>query len=266
MTLRTCVVTLLLALGIASAQTADRAAAEWVLRLGGTVTLEGQAQPLAGLSDLPPGDFYVQGINLVGTLVEPKEMIELQDLTHLRELFLPGPMWDPHAGSKLDANDELAYLSRLTHLEKLHVSLHFLSNINIQDKGVAHLAPLTALQELRLAQTKITGTTLAPFVHLRFLDASETPFTDDGIASLKGMTALSKLYLRNTLVTDKGLRILGDLKSLTELDLYGVSITDAGLAHLKGLTGLRKLNLLGSEVTDAGVESLAGMTQIEELN
>src|ERR1700730_12135753 len=161
-------------------------------------------------------------------------------------------MWNPGAGSTFDANDPLAYFPHLPRLEKLHFSVHFLTNINVQDKGLAHLAPLTGLKELRLGQTQVKGASLSPFINLRFLDLSETPFADTGVESLKGMTTLSKLYLRNTLVTDEGLKILGGLKSLTELDVYGLPISDAGLLHLASLTGLRKLNLLGSGVTDSG--------------
>src|SRR5579864_140450 len=252
--------------GFASGEPADRAAAEWVLRLGGKVTLEGRGRPVTDLADLPAPDFRLESIDLVGTLAEPQELEKLKDLTHLRELFLAGPMWTPHSGSKLDANDAFEYLNRLTSLEKLHFSAHFLTNTNVQDKGLARLAPLTQLKELRLAQTEIKGTSLAPFVNLRCLDLSETPFGDAGMQSLKGMTALSKLYLRDTLVTDEGLQVLAGLTSLMDLDLYGLRVTDAGLAHLRNLTGLRKLNLLGSEVTDSGLGALDGMAQLEELN
>src|SRR2546427_11608328 len=98
-----------------------------------------------------------------------------------------------------------------TLFRSLHFSLHFLTNINVQDKGLAHLAKLTNLRELRLAQTKVKGKTLAPFVQLRYLDVSYTPFDDEGLASLAGMTQLSKLYLRDTYVTDDGLKHLSGL-------------------------------------------------------
>src|SRR5207302_669215 len=103
--------------GIASAATADRAAAEWVLRLGGTVMVEGRARPVVDLADLPQSDFYLQGIDLVGTLADPKELVKLHDLTRLRDLFMPASMWNPGAGSTLDANDDLQNLSHLTRLE-----------------------------------------------------------------------------------------------------------------------------------------------------
>ena len=92
---------MLIALGAASAETPHHAAAEWVLRLAGTVTLKRRAQPVADLADLPAETFRVAGINLVGTLVEPRDLKKLRDLVYLRALFLPGPMWNSFSGSKL---------------------------------------------------------------------------------------------------------------------------------------------------------------------
>jgi len=208
---------------LSAAEPSERQVAEWVIRQGGSLTIEGRLEPIARLADLPAGDLLIRGVNLIGTLVEPSDLKRLSGLTGLRELDLPGPQWNPGAGSKLDANDEFRAISNLTGIEKLHFSLHFLTNINVQDKGIAHLAKLTNLKELRLAQTKVEGKTLAPFVQLRYLDVSYTPFDDVGLASLSGMKQLSKLYLRDTFVTDEGLKHLSGLKNLTELDLYGAS-------------------------------------------
>ena len=66
------------------------------------------------------------------------------------------------------------------------LSAHFLTNTNVQDKGLAHLAPLTQLKELGLAQTEIKGASLAPFVNLQFLDLTDTPFGDAGTAGRSG--------------------------------------------------------------------------------
>src|SRR5206468_10499614 len=173
--------------------------------------------------------------------VETGELKRFSGLTGLRDLEMPGPQWNANAGSRLDANDEFQTIANLTGLEKLHFSLHFLTNINVQDKGLALLSKLTNLKELRLAQTKVKGRTLTPFVELRYLDVSYTPFDDEGMAGLSGMTQPSKLYLRDTFVTDEGLKHIRGLRNLTELDLYGARVSDAGLEYLKNLTALRKL-------------------------
>src|SRR2546427_2167275 len=255
-----------IAFWVCAAEQSERQVAEWVIRQGGSVTIDGRLNPIARLQDLPSGDLRIRAINLVGTLVEPTDLKRFSGLASLRELQLPGPQWNPNAGSRLDANDEFQAIANLTGLEKIHFSLHFLTNINVQDKGLAYLSKLTNLRELRLAQTKVKGHSLAPFVNLRYLDVSYTPFDDEGMASLARMNQLSKLYLRDTYVTDEGLKHLTGLKTLTELDLYGARVSDIGVAYLKDLTALRKLNLLGAALTDGGLDSLTGLKELRELN
>lgn len=241
-------------------------AAEWVIRQGGSVQIAGRPGSIRTLSDLPDGDIQVVAVDLIGTTADPKELVNLSGLTELRELLLPGTSFNTGAGSTLDANADLAALSNLHQLEKLWFSLHFLSNINVQDKGLDHLKGLTQIKELRLAQTKILGPSLAPFVNLQSLDLNETPFKDEGMKYLRGMTHLRRLSLRSTLITDAGLENLADLQDLESLDLYGTKITDVGLRSLQGLKKLRTLNLLGSRVTDQGVTLLEGLTNLEDLN
>src|SRR5581483_11373499 len=131
---------------------ADRDAAEWVLRQGGRVTLNGGRQEVAHIADLPKGDFEVTGVDLIGTIVNPKDLVKISGLTGLKQLFLPGASWTPGAGSKLDENASLKYLSGLKNLELLQFSLHFLPYFNVSDKGLAEIASLTQLKELRCAQ------------------------------------------------------------------------------------------------------------------
>ena len=123
--------------GMPRAQESERAVAQWIIRLNGSVTLEPNAEPVRDLAKLPAADFHIVGIDLTGTLVEPEQLFRLSGLAHLRELYLPGPMWNEGAGSKRDSNEALEFLNPLKNLEKLHFSLHFLTNINLQDKGIA---------------------------------------------------------------------------------------------------------------------------------
>lgn len=239
----------------------DRDAARWVIRQGGNVRIADHAGVVRNAADLPGGDITVVAVDLIGTLIDPKDLKRLSGLSDLRELLLPAPSFNPGVGSKLDANDELAVLSNLHHLEKLWLSLHFLTDIHVEDKGLAYLKDLTQLRELRLVQTKVKGPGLAPFVNLRALDLGETPLRDEGTQYLRGMTYLQRLSLRNTLVTDAGPKNLAGLKELESLDLYGLKITDAGIQSLSGLTKLRALNLLGAPITDdsvTGARSLFG--------
>ena len=128
------------------------------------------------------------------------------------------------------------------------------------------MAGLTQLKELRLAQTKVKGPSLAPFVKLEDLDLSYSPFDDEGMRYLSGLKELKHLALRDTLVTDEGLKHIAGLTKLEVLDLYGAKLTDAGLKQLSNLTHLQKLNVLGSSITDQGLDALAGMSELQELN
>src|SRR5206468_9713377 len=133
-------------------------------------------------------------------------------------------------------------------LEKLVLSKPVQTYIPFDDTVLKGLEPLTQLKELRVHQTRIPGAALAPF-SLKHLDLNyDRTFNDQGMSSLKSMTALSKLYLRGTSITDAGLKNLSGLASLTELDLADTAVSDAGLVYLAGLTKLQRLNLQTANV------------------
>ena len=182
---------------------------------------------------------------------------------------MPGPSWTPRSDSSLDGNEALRYIAGLKDLRRLYFSVHFLPTYNLNDKGIALLAGLTQLRELRLAQSRVATPDLTPFTQLTSLDLSEcTYFGDEGMKALDGLKLLRRLYLRNTPVTDEGLKHLGALSHLEELDLYGVSLTDRGIESLRGLSAMRKLNLLGAGITDAAMDAFPAYTsaRIEPLS
>src|SRR5262245_11613559 len=86
------------------AQETERSVAQWSIRRKGSVTLDGNPEPIRDLAMLPEGEIAVVGVDLIGTLVEPEQLIRLAGLRRLRELYLPGPMWNEGAGSKRDSN------------------------------------------------------------------------------------------------------------------------------------------------------------------
>jgi hypothetical protein len=77
---------------------------------------------------------------------------------------------------------------------------------------------------------------------------------------------LEPVSLQYTRVTDDGLATIGGLTSLRTLELGGEGfieefqparqITDAGLGKLAGLIALQKLRLDGTAVTDKGIAKL----------
>jgi hypothetical protein len=81
----------------------------------------------------------------------------------------------------------------------------------------------------------------------------------DGLAHLRGLSALTSLDLENTRVGDGGLAHLSRLK-LDYLCLSGTQITDAGLSRLGGLLNLTTLSPSGSGISDP---QLANLSELE---
>src|SRR6202162_2384487 len=265
------IIAALLFFAVAATAATEREVAEWVLRWEGSLILEGApqnvsgGQPIRDVFQLPAGDFHIASIDLSAAVMRPVELRELEGLTHLRQLYLPGKIWNPGAGNE-DKTGVFEALASLTSVERLAFSWHFNSNIEVVDKGIDKLAPWSGLKHSRCSQCRLAKPKLSVFSELRDLDLSDNPFTDEGMASLAGLRNLKHLILRNTLVTDDGLKYLQDLSALEELDLSGTRITGRGLEHLSNLKSIRRLNLLGAQVPDESMDVLAGMKSLEVLN
>ena len=125
----------------ALAETLDREVAEWVIRMGGNVVTMGpQPRVLSDLSDLPQKDFRIHTVNLVGANINPPDLVRLAELTHLKALYLPGPIFNPNAGRHPDHNPHMRHLAKLTDLEVLQLSDHFITTIKLRDSGLEQIA------------------------------------------------------------------------------------------------------------------------------
>src|SRR5579862_473594 len=263
-----CLLAPLVTLGWAQDASPDRMVAEWMLRMGGSVVVEGQHKVISDLTELPTSDFYIHTLNFTGitqwAFALEDELRRLPPLKHVKEVYINGRLWYDQPVSLVEATMNL--FAGSPELETLVLSRPVQTYIPLDDTVIKALQPLPKLQELRLRQTRVAGAALAAFP-LKNLDLNyDRTFNDAGMASLKAMTGLNRLYLRGTSVTDAGLKNLADLTSLTELDLADVGISDSGLSALAGLTHLRQLNLQASNVTDAGLDVIRGMAGLEELS
>src|SRR5258708_28682183 len=82
-----------------AAPAADREAAQWVIRQGGSVMVDG-GEPIRDIAKLPAGDFRVTGVDLFGAPVAPKELEHLSNLTELRELYIYSRTYSPNSDVK----------------------------------------------------------------------------------------------------------------------------------------------------------------------
>jgi Leucine-rich repeat (LRR) protein len=237
---------------------ADRKVAEWVLSVGGAVTIrvERQERAVGKLTDLPKGAFQLVGVVLSEQQrVGDADLAHLEGLTKLAQLDLTGT----RVG---DAG--LVHLEGLTNLKVLN-----LYGTSVGDGGLVHLKRLIDLKELSLKGTKVRDGGL---VHLKGmtnlvdLHLHNTWVGDAGLVHLKGLTNLRSLFLAHTQVSDAGLEYLQGLTKLQDLSLEATKVSDAGLEYLTGITQLRRLSLPGTRVSDAGLQHLLALKNLTNLN
>src|ERR1700738_1676815 len=78
----------------------QREIAEWVIRWEGQVSLANGPGLLANVSQIPAGDIQITGIDLTAGVMNPIELLKLQGIPQLRQLYLPGPIWNPGGGKE----------------------------------------------------------------------------------------------------------------------------------------------------------------------
>src|SRR3954449_5585910 len=246
----------------------ERQIALWILRRGGQVMVDGVENPISDPFDLPDRDFRIVVVDLHGTVIEPKQLQEIQKLEHVRELYVPARVWSPVSDVKAPFSDEsFQYYQGMKRLETFSAGLTTLAWLDIGDEGVKRLAPLTQLKDLRLNNTTIKDPKcFDALVNLDSLDLGDAYVLDNSLAPLARMRNLKRLNLLGTLITDDGLKYLRDLDQMQDLDLYGVKITDSGVEHLRKMSRLRRLNLLGGQITDASAGILSQFRELRDLN
>ena len=209
-----------------AAADADRAAAEWVLLVGGKVGVQkavGGYEVLTEAAKVPAGAFRILRIEL----------------------------------NKLGPKVTDADLARLRGLSELHtLELHEASEVT--DVGLAHLANSPKLEFLVVTKGKVTGTGLIHTKNLNQLVLGWCPVTDEGLKRVGELPRLQGLSLNYSAVTDAHLAHLKGLTELYRLELGSTQVTDAGLEHLAGLAKLTSLIVSHNpKVTEAGVQKLA---------
>ncbi len=284
----------------------DRAAAEWVIAQGGSVSINGR--DIKVVADLPQERFALWNVNLDSTKTTDAGMAQLKDLTQLSFINLNGTTVSDAA---------LVHLKRINSLAAL-----YLNGTKVTDEGLAQLTELKNLQIFTLQSTQVTDTGLAllrEFKNLTGLNLIGTKVTAQGLADfhkavpgckiewdggvieaedvdrkaaewvislgggvringdnkeIRAATELPKERWCLTGVnlngskqlTDAGLERLNDLKSLTFLLIGDTQVGDAGLAHLKNLKNLTTLHMWATQVTSKGLAHLYDLKNLTYLD
>ena len=259
---------------------ADAVAAEWVLSVGGRVTVKEVARgerEVSNAGGLPTGPFAVIGVSFQHAPgVQDADLARFKDLKALAAVSMYGTQITDAGLEHLKGMSKLTTL-RLTgtkvtddglkHLAGLSTLADLdLNSTGITDAGLAHLKQLPALTSLNLGITRITdaGLPILKNLKLTVLYLGRTAVTDVGVAGLESQAGLMSLELAHTKVTSAGVVRLAKFPALRWLNLSGIPLADGDLTHLKDLK-LQTLFLSATPVTDAGLEHLASQAALTRL-
>ena len=189
----------------------------------------------------------------------------------------PGPVWGRWLVDAPELDDvvvvRLSGCRGITHqmLKRLSV-LHsleelYLSEVQVGDSRLEHLAGLPNLQVLTLSGTLVTDKgmrSIGELASLQELSLTDTRIGGEGLKHLHSLTNLKRLWLHETRVDDAGLKSLRRLVNLRELSLGQTQVSSEGLRHLSGMKlGLLALN--DTMVDDEGLQHLTGLAELEQL-
>src|SRR5579872_1638535 len=185
---------LLLTLSLAAEITPreERDIALWIIRLGGSVMVDGIDHAIADPFDLPARDFRIVVVDMHGTITDPKDLEPLSKLSQVRELYIPARVWSPVSDVKAPLADEsFQYYTGMKKLERFQAGLTTLAWLDIGDEGVKRMAPLTQLKALRVTNTTIKDPKcFDALVNLEYLDLADAYVLDYSIAPLARMKKL----------------------------------------------------------------------------
>jgi Leucine rich repeat len=177
-----------------------------------------------------------------------------------------GPPTPAHVAEKLEkAGAKVTADQSMTGAAGLRVSF-----ATLDDKTAAVLRNCPHIVCLTVDDAaKVTDRTLAvigTLSDLRELTLTQPAMTNSGLAHLKGLKGLRKLFLFNAKVSDSGVTYLKGLDDLEELDLSGSAITSAAASTFKELSGLKVLAVSKTRFGDAGAEKLKDLKDLKELD
>lgn len=97
---------------------------------------------------------------------------------------------------------------------------------------------------------------LSELRNVHFLELSNSPITDSGLAHLRPLNRLVALDLSGTRASSVGLQHLAGTATLKVLSLSNTPLDDSALVHLRGLTNLSTLELCGTAIDGTGFARL----------
>jgi eukaryotic-like serine/threonine-protein kinase len=202
----------------------DRIAAEYVLSIGGVLTVQNDESVIRDVKDLPPDPFQLWSVDL--------------------------------NGNKLVTDEGLACFRKCRGMGGVNLKGALVTNI-----GLGHFVNNRNLYGFNLVGTAITDEGLKPFAnHTGIVSVGFPPgSTGETLKIFQHCEKMNHFGIADTAVTDAGLAQVSEwwpaLESVWMLNAKRIG--DPGLVHLQKCKKLRSAMLKGTKVTAAGVAALA---------
>lgn len=251
---------------------AETAAAEWVVSIGGSVTIadrNGREIPLEA-GQLPQHKYLVRDVRLDGvaglTTEGLAKLRTCQALTTLELMNLPKLTDDGFAALEGSGIRSLSIrmcpaltnkvgrsLGKLNRMESL--SLHAGS---LTDDCLSQFAPLKKLSSLAIGEPGITNAGLAKLAaaspQLSFLDISSASNSGLTASVLASFDELTEVHLNGPQLTEEAIQSINSLPELKSLSLRH-SVTDDTIRRLGQLQGVTRLSIQSNPVEDRTILS-----------
>jgi hypothetical protein len=167
------------------------------------------------------------------------------------------------SGNRDITNAGIAHLAGLYYLRQLR-----LSETNIHSQALPHLSRLTWLEQLHLSGTAISDEhfeAIGYMVHLRDLDLRDAQISNTAALQLQRLQRLQSLVLAGTFVDSGVLETLAILVELRKLDLANTNVEN-GLSRLKTLKKLETLDLSKTLVDDPELRKLPALPNLRSVD
>ena len=234
----------------------ERAAAEWLLSVGGRVRVcdvaSGVLQEVTAIAGLPKEPFVIEYLFLSQQADLPRdELRRLAGLSGLQALNLIGcPTFND--------DDLLALRPALRRLKGIA-----LVETAVTDAGLSAIQDSSDLTDLVLFGPKISDVAMEHIVTLlkiQRLDLSFTQISDRGLAKLSSQLDLIRLTLTATRVTAAGIAELSKFRNLNHFGVGGI-----GVDVFEELGKLPKLESLDLDVTQVTSHSMDALSKAPKL-
>ncbi|MBX7209987.1 MAG: hypothetical protein K1X78_16840 [Verrucomicrobiaceae bacterium] len=203
----------------------DRAAAEFVIGLGGKVKIAGVNDFITSVDALPKKRFSLYDINLSTNGKGTLEEADADKLSGLRELvFLT-------INNSVKSDEALRFLPTCPNLIRVHVE----NCGELQGSWLKYAAPLKKLETLAVvsgAKSDTSGIEAFQSENLASMNLRAAAADDNTMAAVGRFKKLRNITLRDTKVTDAGMAYLSGLKNLVGLQVHNTAVTMAGMKPL----------------------------------